>query len=227
MEFDWRRAIDRYSEDLCAIAARLIVMAGIQAGRTAPTLPRRLYWRILSLLRHAEYAARRLIVMAACKLVTITMPTTEGRRRRPPNSVILGLCETLRRAADTAPGATLPAFQLFDPFKRTGHPWLEPDGIAADEDTDFPPALPPDEPVDAKTLCRRIRALANALSDLEGQALRLARWRARRHMESARPRRWSPLRPGRPPGIRKRPKTPIGELLKDCHALARDAWNTS
>jgi hypothetical protein len=224
MEFDWRRAIDRYSEQLCAIAARLIVMAGIAVGRTVETLPRHLYWRILSVLRPAEYAARRLIAMAACKLDR-TVPVPRPRGAAPA-------CGTPAPAVD-APEPTdiadqnTPAFQLFDPFKRTGHPWLEPDGIAADEDNDFPPAPPPDEPVDAKALRRRIRALADALSDLDGQALRLARWRARRHMESARPRRWSPLRPGRPPGYRKRPKTPVEDVLKDCHFLAFDAWNTS
>jgi hypothetical protein len=224
MEFDWGAAVDHYGEQLCAIAARLIVMAGIKGMVSVPTLPRRLYWRILSVLRPAEYAVRRLIVMAACKL-DLTIPPL-----RPGSAVPAG--------GTTAPDgdppepadgadANTPAFALFDPFKRTGHPWLEPDGIAADEDTDFPLALPPNEPVDAKALCRRIRALADALSDLDGQALRLARWRARRHMESARPRRWSPLRPGRPPGVRKKPKTPVEDVLTDCHILARDAWNTS
>ena len=51
MEFDWRGAIDRNCEELGTIVARLIVMAGIAAGRTVETLPRHLYWRILALLR--------------------------------------------------------------------------------------------------------------------------------------------------------------------------------
>ncbi|MFZ2101632.1 MAG: hypothetical protein WAU86_13805, partial [Oricola sp.] len=41
------------------------------------------------------------------------------------------------------------------------------------------------------------------------------------------PKRWSPMRPGRPPGYSKRPKTAIEEVLKECHFLAHDAWNTS
>ena len=68
MEFDWQKAIDRCGETLCAIAAQMIVMAGIETGRTVETLPRRLYLRVLALLRPAEYAARRLIAMAACKV---------------------------------------------------------------------------------------------------------------------------------------------------------------
>ncbi len=76
-------------------------------------------------------------------------------------------------------------------------------------------------------ICRRIRVLERALQDLEGQAMRLARWRARRDRETCKPKRFSPLRPGRPPGWRKRPKTAVEEVLKECHFLARDAWNTS
>jgi hypothetical protein len=125
----------------------------------------------------------------------------------------------------------VPAFALFDPFKHYGDPWLTPEEIAALDNRSETvwrlPTLPPDEPVDAKSLCRRIRALANALQNLEQQALRLARWRARRHLDTARPKRWTPLRVGQPPGWRKRPKTTIEEVLKDCHTLALDAWDTS
>jgi hypothetical protein len=123
-----------------------------------------------------------------------------------------------------------PAFALFDPFKHYGDPWLTPEQIAALDNPSEPkwpaPTLPPDEPVDAKSLCRRIRALANAMQDIEGQALRLARWRARRHLDTARPKRWTPLRVGQPPGWKRRSKTPIEEVLKDCHTLALDAWDT-
>ena len=270
MEFNWRGAVDRNCEILCTIAGRLIVMAGIQAGRTADTLPRYLYLRILALLRPAEFAARRLIAMAACKLVAITVQTATKRRRPPQNSVIPGFIpgthsgdaataskteneepssviagvlrldgadtrvnhedgvrdKTRRKAADTAQ----PAFTLFDPFKPFAEPWLTEAEIAAlDNPADgvFVPASRPNEPVDARALGRRIRALANALDDLDGQALRLARWRARRAAGSGRPIRFSPFRPGFPPGWRKRPKTEIEEVLKECNYLGREAWNTS
>ncbi|WP_223478484.1 hypothetical protein [Oricola indica] len=270
MEFNWRGAVDRNCEILCTIAGRLIVMAGIQAGRTADTLPRFLYLRILALLRPAEFAARRLIAMAACKLVMITVRPVTERRRPPRNSVILGLeprthsgdaataskteneepssviagvlrlggvnprvnhedgvrNKTPRKAADTPQ----PAFVLFDPFKPFAEPWLTEAEIAAlDNPSDgvFVPASRPNEPVDARALGRRIRALANALDDLDGQALRLARWRARRAAGSGRPIRFSPFRPGFPPGWRKRPKTEIEEVLKECNYLGLEAWNTS
>jgi hypothetical protein len=59
-----------------------------------------------------------------------------------------------------------------------------------------------------------------ALEDLDGHALRLARWTARRHLERTRPQRWSPIRPGRPPGWKKHPKTATDEVLKEGHTLA-------
>jgi len=276
MEFDWRGAIDRNCEILCDIAFRLIVMAGIEAGRTAETLPRHLYLRILAILRPAEFATRRLIAMAACKLVTITMRPSERRRRPPTSSVIPGLdpgthsgdfetsskieneasssvigdglrlhgmdprvkpeddalCGTPRLNVNTAPRATQrhPAFALFDPFKPFPEPWLTPEQIAALDDPAVPlfvPASPPNEPVDARPLCRRIRALQAALLDLDGQALRLARWRARRAAGFGRPVRLTPFRPGYPPGWKKHPKTDVEEVLRECNCLGLEAWDTT
>ena len=282
MEFNWRGAIDRNCEILCDIAFRLLVMAGIQAGRSNPTLPRHLYLRILAILRPAEFAARRLIAMAACKLPLDVGPVrpTKKRGSQPPNSVILGLdprthsgepktsskieneatpsdisgslqphgvaprvilglnpsttdgvlAKSPRRAVDAASSDTIPAFALFDPFKPFPEPWLTPAEIAALDNPDvrmFIPASPPNEPVDARPLGRRIRALANALMDLDGQAQRLARWRARRAAGFGRPVRLSPFRPGLPPGWKKRPKTEVEEVLRECNYLGLEAWDTT
>jgi hypothetical protein len=210
---NWAGAIRTNREALLPIVTRMFVLAGIRTGRAVAALPRSLRIRILAMLRPAEYAARRLIVMAA-RGVEITLRPSGGRGASALN------------AEDDALPDPLPAFALFDPFKRYGHPWLEDgeDGQAgAWHHRDFAP----DDPIDATALCRRIRALERALQDLDGQAARLARWRARRHCATCKPKRWSPLRPGRPPGWRKRPKTPLEEVLRECHFLARDAWNTS
>jgi hypothetical protein len=295
---DWAGAIGKNRDDLIGIVTRLYVMAGIRTGVAVVSLPRYLRIRILALLRPAEFAARRLIAVAACKLVTVTVRPSGEREARALNSVILEL-ETgarqrraggeelkggtddrthsvrpetsadmknkasssivitrhdvhgmgprlkaeddvrgaaMRPAANTAPANPLPAFPLFDPFKPFGHPWLE-DGEDGQAGSWHGPEthLDPDAMIDARALYRRIRTLERALQDLEGQAARLARWRARRSAESSscsgltrvRPRRFSPMRPGRPPGWRKRPKTPLEEVLKECDFLARDAWNTS
>jgi hypothetical protein len=50
----------------------------------------------------------------------------------------------------------------------------------------------------------------------------MARWRARRESEKA-PKFTSPLRPGQPPGHRRKPIHEIDEVLTECHWLAWEA----
>jgi hypothetical protein len=236
MEFNWRGAIDRNWENLCSIAARLTLMAAIQAGRGADTLPRQLYLRILAILRPAEFAARRLIAMAACKLpldVGPVRPAGAPKPSSPPRGEDTKACER-SELAEVGEGASseprVPAFALFDPFKPFREPWLTEAEIAALDNPSAGLVVPvsrPNEPVDARALRRRIRALSNALEDLDGQALRLARWRARRAAGFGRPIRFSPFRPGFPPGWKKRPKTEIEEVLKECNYLGLEAWDTT
>lgn len=222
MKFDWALAIEKNFEAMDRILALLLALSGIRSFRPfAATLPRHLHIRILSILRPAEYAARRLIAMVAA---TRSYPLPSHPEAR------VGAASMPGRAPRVPAPGRIPAFQLFDPFKPAGEPWLTPEQIAAlyDSCTVGPvvPALPPDEPVDARALCLRIAALGNALDDLDGHARRLARWQARRHLASRRPRRGSPFRPGRPPGWVRHPKTEVEEVLKECDLLARDAWST-
>ncbi|GAB4349615.1 MAG: hypothetical protein Kow0026_05100 [Oricola sp.] len=213
MDFDWNGAIDRNFAALEIVVALLHRLAGIASHRPfVATLPRHLHTRILSILRPAEYALRRLIAIVACRLDVAALPVRRSGSAMPPPVI------------PASPGA-IPAFRLFDPFKPVPEPWLTPGEIAALAGPGgIPagpgPALPPGEPVDARGVCRRINALRRAMNDLDRQALRLARWRVVR----CRPRRWSPLRPGRPPGWTKRPKSDVGEVLKECDLLARIAW---
>ncbi|QKV19697.1 hypothetical protein [Oricola thermophila] len=309
MEFDWERAVERNLDGLLWIVARLFVLAGIRTGRSLVFLPRALRALILSILRPAEFAARRLVAMAACKLVTVVTRRAEPRGRQSPaipglepgtgddprdhslnaapapepkNSALTVVLRdecpdghsgtALASEPEVQPDAgpsdaelfdlwrDRPSFALFDPWKRYapflfdvtgmdgpfGHVFVEYD----DEDgDDWPePDRDPDELVDARALSRRIRALALALDDLDAQAARLARWRARfgHAIERIRladagkldgmtpdavrrptPWRFRPFRPGLPPGWRRRPRDEIGEVLKECHTLALDAWNTS
>jgi hypothetical protein len=87
------------------------------------------------------------------------------------------------------------------------------------------PAPPSDGLVNAERLSRRLQTLKRVLDDLPRQARRMARWRVRREAAKA-PKFRSPLRPGPPPGHRKRRIHPIDEVLADCHALAWDAMKT-
>ncbi|QKV17352.1 hypothetical protein [Oricola thermophila] len=270
MEFDWKRAVERNLDDLLRIVARLFFLAGIRTGRSLVFLPRSLRSRILSVLRPAEFAARRLIVVAACKLEREVKLSPE-RGERPEGSREGQSNIAPEAGADREPDAEpsdaelldlyrdRPSFALFDPWKRYtpflfdvtgldgpfGHVFMEYD---EDGDTWPAPERDPDELVDARAISRRIRALALALDDLDRQAARLARWKARfeRAIEKIRaadageidglapdavrrpaPWRFRPLRPGLPPGWRRRPRDEIGEVLKECHTLALDAWNTS
>ena len=135
----------------------------------------------------------------------------------------------------------VPAFQLFDPLKRfdagrrpapksiprirsLNPDWISPAGRRAPEPTPKPEPSP-DDPVPAIELCRRLRALRHALDDIPGHARRLARWKARRDLalknnRRLRPQRISPMRPGWPPGRRKRPIRDVDEVLTECHRLA-------
>jgi hypothetical protein len=192
--FNWKRAVERYSDELSEIVAELIVMAGLQGVDFVDTLPRRLYFRILSILRPAEYAARRIILMAACKLewnIRIVERKKEATpAERHPHLAPWGSegrVETSARSESEGQGHRVPAFDLFDPAKDYGKFFLSDAEYAAlmkarEEARYLPtPYHSPDEPVNAISLSRRIRALADAMQNIDRQAIRLARWKAR-HM---------------------------------------------
>jgi hypothetical protein len=71
------------------------------------------------------------------------------------------------------------------------------------------------------TLLRRLAALRDALENLPRQARRLVRALARRN-NSPRLKFRMPVRPGPPPGHRRKPRLEIDTVLHDCHWLARN-----
>ncbi|NRC55728.1 hypothetical protein [Neoaquamicrobium sediminum] len=196
---------------------------------------------MLRLLRPAEAAARRLIVVAARDLV-VTLPPARPRKPAPqpaaPALRRLGIAvsplATGAAAAITAPARPRPApsLSLVDPIRlprprRHVPPHRAPrisfPGAADRRPLPQPPA--PDDPLDATRLGLRLRALADALDDLPKHARRFARWRARRDREvtAGRVRRLSPLRPGRPPGARRSSTREIHEVLADLQWFAQQA----
>jgi hypothetical protein len=250
--FNWKRAVERYSDELSEIVAELIAMAGLQGVAFVDTLPRRLYFRILSILRPAEYAARRIILMAACKLewdiriVEAKAGKKSAESLTSPPRGSEGRVETSARSESEGQGHRVPAFDLFDPAKDYGKFFLTDAEYAAlmkarEEARYLPvPYHSPDEPVNAVRLCRRIRALADAMQNIDRYAIRLARWKARhmpngtkggavglKHTSLRSLSRCQPLRIGQPPGWKKHPETAIEEVVKDTHILALDAWDTS
>ena len=222
---DWARAIERNSEALKGIVAALFAMLGLDGDATVARIPQPLHSAVLRVLRPAESAVRRLIVIAARGLVVKLAPS-----RPMPAGLI-------RKGGQG--GRPRPSFQLFDPRKNFAPPrrrrftrnpprihifgsdptvaalWAARAPIAD-------PAPPPDGLINAERLTRRLQALKLALDDLPRQARRLARWRLRRENAKS-PKFRSPLRPGHPPGYRRKPVHEVDEVLIECHGLACDA----
>jgi hypothetical protein len=220
---DWDLAIKRNSEALTSIVAALFAMLELAGTEMAARIPQPLHRAVLRLLRPAESAMRRLIVIAARNVVVKLAAS-----RPMPAGKVIGKA-----------GNSRPSFQLFDPrknfkvrrrrtFARIG-PRIHVFGYDPRVVALFPapppvvePPPPPDGLVNAERLGRRLQALKSALDDLPRQARRLARWRLRRE-KAINPKFRSPLRPGRPPGHRRKPTHEVDEVLIECHGLAFDA----
>ncbi|MFI0847216.1 hypothetical protein [Mesorhizobium sp. IMUNJ 23232] len=217
-----------------------------KTGRNKPSpalcLPRHLYRAILLLLRPVESAARRLIIATAQGIV-VTLPPFRPRKPKPKISDTvaamrrLGLAVTLsredfaryeaeRRAAKPR-GQNLSLLDaLKNPF-RIRRKYVPARAVprirSLDDDAPripLPPTPSQNDPINAAKLTLRLDALASALDDLDGQAQRFARWKARNDAALQRDReardaaaasgkpgparfpRMSPLRRGPPPGGR-------------------------
>jgi hypothetical protein len=194
-------------------------------GQLAYTLPFHIYTRALAILRPAESAARRLIMIAAHEMVLSGVKLRAGTRD--------GLAEFLysHRPNPNAEPA-IPAFNLIDPLKSFGEVAPDFEILNADQsldDQDSPSAI---TRVSAIALSRRLIALKHALDTLPKQARRLARWYAQRDaaLKHMRPHRLSPLRPGTPVGLPKHKRSEVQEVLLECHLLAihaRDQHDSS
>ncbi len=217
---DWDLAIKRNSKALKAIIKVLFALLGLDGADAASRIPRSLHSAALSVLRPAESAVRRLIVMAARGVVVKLVPS-----RPMPVGTVIG----------KGRGISPPAFQLFDPRKRVKPARamkvtrLRPrihffpyDSLRPAPPPVAAPELPPDGLVSGERLHRRLQALKLALDDLPRQAKRLVRWQERR-MASPWPKFLSPLRPGRPPGYRRKTTHEVDEVLIECDRLADNA----
>ena len=72
---DWARAIERNSEALKGIVEALFAMLGLAGTDTVARIPQPLHRAVLRLLRPAESAMRRLVVIAARGLVVKLLPS--------------------------------------------------------------------------------------------------------------------------------------------------------
>ena len=195
-------------------------------GVAKARIPLDLHRRIVRELRPAESAVRCLIVTLA--LIMNLKPPPQRKRPAPKGLE--------RKPRDDRP---LP-FPLFDERPRFGREppqprRPEPRILSLAPDAVYTP-IPRKKPVrdisdgmeESAHLWRRLASLKNALENLPHQVRRLARALARRktipHLRAK-----TPLRPGRPPGHRKKPRLEIDHILHECRWLAHNvvAPNTS
>ena len=268
---DWNAAIEHHRAALTRILAMLVAMAGLRNEQTAitgqqpepvqsavgptdcpspiadrPTLPRHLHRAVLRLLRPAEAAVRRLVIVVARGLVVTPQAPRRGTPTPPPSRFAWSPSPASQGRNLGRGRPQMLALPLFDPLPRwrprrpvaSGVPRISVPGIAAPFPVPAPPS--PLDPLDATRLALRLAALARTLDDLPVAARRFALWQARIAVPApprnngdaagrqaktrTRVRRIWPLRPGRPHGQRparsRAPAHPVHTVLDDVHGLA-------
>jgi hypothetical protein len=220
---DWALAIKRNRDQIRDIVLRLFLLAKMRVGGSLFTLPRSTLAAIMLVLRPAESAVRRLILIAAHRLGTAALTSPRLRGEVPGCAGRRGDFPAIK------------AFKLFDPLKSfdpeaiwdNDHVTYESGyGLTASAGHSHNTSLD-HQPIDATQIGQRLNALMRALDDLPRQARRLARWQAKRDaaLKAHRLTRMSPMRPGLPPGWRERNIHEIDAVLRECHGLANDLLN--
>jgi hypothetical protein len=211
---DWQLAIHRNQTALVAIIVALMRSVGLVSSGQLTTLPQFFYRKTLLIVRQAESAVRRLIMMAAHDMPLPVIAMRKPRTSKTDFSLISPFRDD-----------SIPAFNLIDPLK---------DFCTQDidfEDLDFADdghsskqnlAYPNRSPISAAALGQRLLALRHVLDTIPDHAKRLTRWYAARDvaLKQRQPHRLSPIRPGPPPASRKRGRTEMDEILRECHLLA-------
>ncbi len=208
---DWPLVIDRNRTALLTIMGALMASLGLVSGGRLTVLPLFLYRRALLILRPAESAVRRLIMIVVHEMAL------RGFKLRPARRD--GLAEFLVFSRPNPRGEpALPSFNLIDPLKIFGREAPDVDGLYSGENSDGPEVTP----ISAASLGLRILALKNALENLPRHARRLARWYEQRDLAYAQnlAHRYSPMRPGPAPASRRRTDHEVDEVLLECHLLA-------
>ena len=201
---------------------------GLTEGGTVERISKPLHRYVLKILRSAESAVRRLIVAAARDIIVEYKPRPpastgpkvprqstgepkQRRKRRPLFNLFDSLKRYGRRFKKKKVRRPEPHVYSLESFLQRRHATAAPDPVEQDPVDDGM--------VSAANLVRRLVAVMDAVQDIPRHAMRLALWQAR-PKEERRPERWSPLRPGRPPGFRQRAIHEVDAILKECHWLA-------
>ncbi len=224
------QTVNHDASAISRIVAGLAALLGLTAGHAPVRIRSSLRRNVLRLLRPAESAVRRLIVILAQAIALKPLRPSLAQTDLAPTG--------LARGRQRKPGAS---FALFDPrqrfFAQKRKPKIAPKTqpriaffgggetriLALSGDAPSKPA--DDGLMPSAGLVHRLAALQNALGDLPHQAKRLARALARR-AKSARLKGQSPLRPGAAPGYRRRPAHEIDRILERWQERARIALET-
>ena len=225
----------------CASSRDCSPMIGLTEGGAVERLSKPLYRIVLGILRPAESAVRRLIIVAARDIVVEPSP------KRPVRQGVKSPAKAAKaKASQAQTPRVLPIVRPAQAISIAAWP-LQKDaprpspasmssisirGFPCSSVRQQPPRAPrrplptwkrrvDDDTVNARHLFRRLAAIRMRCKTSRARRMRLARWRAR-PVEERRPQRSSPFRPGRPPGFRQRPKHEVDEILKECHWLARN-----
>jgi hypothetical protein len=218
-DMDWTYALDWNRKVLLRVIAQVFASAGLAVDGSVTHIPRHARTRAYGILVPAEVALRALIVVAS--LVLGRPEVTLAQRKARSKTAAKNASEKQTRAK------RCPAFRLFDPRKifgqlrRRGRKGFVPriyffDG--RDEPPSHPKPILPDDLVNARALQRRLEAMRGALEDIPKQVRRLARAQARRE-QAGNPIR-HPLRTGRRPGYRAKPRHYVDLISRNCQSLA-------
>ena len=228
---EWQRGV--LLRLICALFTSVHILGGDGAK---PVVLRRVRRSLWTVLRPAESAVRRLIVIAArgmepaAYVASGPVKRTVRKSRKARSSTSSSMPSSTSSAPRSGGTRRAPAFPLIDPRKDFGERPRRRKGagpritvIGVDERISAPEKPPEldDDPVDATRLMRRLRAVRAALEDISAQAQRLIDY------QSSLPekKRLSPMRPGLPPGYRSRIRHPVDEILQECDGLAHLALN--
>jgi hypothetical protein len=224
---DYALAIRRNRDQLRTIVLALFALARMPVGGSLFFLPRSTFALVMLVLRPAESAVRRLIVIAAHNLTV--------KPRPPRDFVILG--HRPEDPVNAMPSGNIPtsAFKLFDPLKSFDPESIWDNGQVTYESgygliacaSHSHDASLGHQPINATQIGQRLNAIIRALDNIPAQARRLLRWQFKRDaaLRANLPTRMSPMRPGLPPGWRERRIHEIDDVLRECHGLANDRLN--
>lgn len=209
---DWARAVDINRIALTRVVAEIFALVG---GGRLERLHQALYVAATRLLRPAESALRRLIIIAARGLgvkPSVSRPFPKGIVIKASTSEKISFPLFDARKSFDFGEPDNPLFVMVKTYSKNPYnpfelnQWRQPESAPRDY---------------ARSLSRRLAAVKQALETLPRQASRMARWLAK-HKAMNSPKFKSPLRPGHPPGHRGKPNLEIDLVLTECHALAWD-----